>query len=97
MLRKRLSIIPQDALLFAGTIRSNLDPFGEHEDATLWSALKRACLVERSGVEGETMQASRFQLDTKIEDEGNNISVGERSLVSLARALVKDSQIVVLE
>ncbi|KAL8286968.1 hypothetical protein RQP46_003974 [Phenoliferia psychrophenolica] len=95
VLRERLSIIPQEALLFNGTLRTNLDPFGRYEDAVLWSALKRASLVDRVG-DGEG-KASRFTLDTVIEDEGLNMSVGERSLVSLARALVKDSQIVVLD
>ncbi|KAK4700227.1 hypothetical protein P7C70_g6022, partial [Phenoliferia sp. Uapishka_3] len=88
VLRERLSIIPQ------GTLRTNLDPFGKYEDAVLWSALKRASLVDRAEGEGQT---SRFTLDTVVEDEGLNMSVGERSLVSLARALVKDSHIVVLD
>ncbi|KAM0753983.1 ABC transporter [Meredithblackwellia eburnea MCA 4105] len=96
-LRDRLAIIPQEALLFNGkcirTIRSNLDPFNQYEDVILWSALKRAWLVER----GEGHEGGRFTLDTVIEDEGLNMSVGERSLVSLARALVKDAKIVVLD
>ncbi|KAI5476304.1 ABC transporter [Pseudohyphozyma bogoriensis] len=95
-LRMKLSVIPQDSILFNGTLRSNLDPFGDYDDATLWSALKRAWLVERETGEGGG-QVSRFTLDTVVEDEGLNMSVGERSLVSLARALVKDSQIVVLD
>lgn len=96
-LRERLSIIPQDALCYRGTVRSNLDPFGLYDEAVLWDALRRAWLVERvAGAEG-TVQASRFTLDTQIEDEGLNLSVGERSLVSLARALVKNSKIVLLD
>lgn len=109
-LRDRISIIPQEALLFNGTIRSNLDPFGEYEDAVLWSALKRAYLVDPSfnpsvpkastssgAASPPTQMEGRFTLDLAIEDEGLNLSVGERSLVSLARALVKDSQIIVLD
>ncbi|ORY64744.1 P-loop containing nucleoside triphosphate hydrolase protein [Leucosporidium creatinivorum] len=96
-LRQKLAIIPQDAILFNGTLRSNLDPFGVYDDQLLWDALRRAWLVERvAGVDG-SVQASRFNLETAIEDEGGNLSVGERSLVSLARALVKDSKIVVLD
>nr|CRX78939.1 hypothetical protein ls5930a1_00008 [Leucosporidium scottii] len=108
-LREKLAIIPQDALLFNGTLRTNLDPFGLHDDATLWDALKRSWLVDQdsSSTDGKAAPAaagstpatpaSRFTLDMAIEDEGNNLSVGERSLVSLARALVKDSRIIVLD
>ncbi|BGP15223.1 hypothetical protein JCM10213_000825 [Rhodosporidiobolus nylandii] len=118
-LRKKLAIIPQEATLFAGTVRSNLDPFDEHDDLTLIDAMKRAYLIEQdqappalsapssAAVDGEiaapnasgssTPTASRFTLDLQIEDEGGNLSVGERSLVALARALVKDSQIIVLD
>lgn len=107
-LRKKIAIIPQDALLFNGTIRTNLDPFSEHQDAELYDALKRAWLVDQDqappaaeagarDAAGSTPKSSRFTLDTVVEDEGGNLSVGERSLVSLARALVKDSKIIVLE
>lgn len=97
-LREKLAIIPQEALLFRGTLRSNLDPFDQFPDSVLWDALRRSWLVERTaGVEGGSVQASRFTLDTAIEDEGSNLSVGERSLVSLARALVKDSKVVALD
>lgn len=101
-LRQGLAIIPQDPLLFSGTLRSNLDPFGLHDDARLWDALKRAYLVEDrkpDSLDGEDSngQASRFTLDSTIEDEGGNLSIGQRSLVSLARALVKGSKILILD
>lgn len=115
-LRKKIAILPQDAFLFAGTVRSNLDPFGEHQDAELYDALKRAWLVDQdqpapgAGGDGRgdpvaadsptattPSSSARFTLDLVIEDEGQNLSVGERSLVSLARALVKNSKIIVLE
>jgi len=99
-LRSRIAIIPQDPVLFSGTLRSNLDPFDRYDDARLYDAMKRACLLEGSPNEkpdGTSTPVKRFALDTVIEDEGLNLSVGERSLVSLARALVKDSQIVVLD
>ncbi|CAE6472878.1 unnamed protein product [Rhizoctonia solani] len=108
-LRNRIAIIPQDPLLFSGTIRSNLDPFGVYDDARLWDALKRAYLVDRPtaaqeiSANGEDVPSgaqtpvNRFSLDTVIEEEGGNLSVGQRSLVSLARALVKDSKIIVLD
>ncbi|KAH9945256.1 P-loop containing nucleoside triphosphate hydrolase protein [Epithele typhae] len=107
-LRKALAIIPQDPLLFSGTLRSNLDPFGVHDDAQLWDALKRAHVVEdrkiesapqsvEDGSEGSLTPINRFTLDSPIEDEGGNLSIGQRSLVSLARALVKDSKIIILD
>ncbi|KAI0360038.1 ABC protein [Trametes cingulata] len=103
-LRSKISIIPQDPLLFSGTIRSNLDPFNLYTDAQLWDALHRSFLVDSSKAEdsaapsdGTHTPTSRFNLDTVIESEGSNLSVGERSLLSLARALVKDSQVVVLD
>lgn len=107
-LREKLAIIPQDALLFNGTIRSNLDPFGQYDDAALWDAMKRAWLVDQTSTHTDLpakkdsgasspVAASRFTLDLQIEDEGLNLSVGERSLVSLARALVRDSKIIVLD
>ena len=74
----------------SGTIRSNLDPFNQHDDATLWDALKRAHLVDSTagtstpptaGPESNTV--SRLDLDTVIEDEGNNLSVGQVSPVCL--------------
>lgn len=103
-LRSKIAIIPQDPLLFSGTIRSNLDPFSLYDDARLWDALRRAYLVdaeethsasdrekaEESDIPpGSHTPSSRFTLDTVIESEGSNLSVGERSLLSLARALVR--------
>ncbi|KAF9237596.1 putative YOR1-ABC transporter [Melanogaster broomeanus] len=101
-LRTKISIIPQDPLLFSGTIRSNLDPFNRYDDATLWDALRRSCLVDTPSdkeevVSGEETPQNRYNLDSVVESEGANLSVGERSLLSLARALVKDCKIVVLD
>ncbi|KAJ3726629.1 P-loop containing nucleoside triphosphate hydrolase protein [Lentinula raphanica] len=100
-LRSGLSIIPQDTLLFSGTLRTNLDPFNLHDDAKLWDALKRSYLVdntkrasvltsssEMGGHSGSNTPVNRFTLNSVIEDEGGNLSIGQRSLVSLARALV---------
>ncbi|CCM01415.1 uncharacterized protein FIBRA_03466 [Fibroporia radiculosa] len=102
-LRSKISIIPQDPLLFSGTIRSNLDPFSQYTDAHLWDALRRSFLVDSSSTKPESdsdephSPTGRFNLETPVESEGANLSVGERSLLSLARALVKDSQVVVLD
>ncbi|KAF9237594.1 ABC protein [Melanogaster broomeanus] len=101
-LRTKISIIPQDPLLFSGTIRSNLDPFNRYDDAMLWNTLRRSCLVdtlsdEEEVVSGEETPQNRYNLDSVVESEGANLSVGERSLLSLARALVKDCKVVVLD
>ena len=91
-------------LIVSGTLRSNLDPFGLHDDARLWDALKRSHLVEDRQLPGvapgslETSSpTSRFTLDSPVEDEGGNLSVGQRSLVSLARAIVFNAKILILD
>lgn len=96
-LRSRIGYLPQEPILFSGTIRSNLDPFGIYDDARLNDALKRSYLVssESSGTHGN--QSNTLSLETPLEEEGGNLSLGQRSLVSLARALVKDSQIILLD
>ena len=67
-LRQRMAIIPQDPVLFSGTLRTNLDPFDQYDDAKLYDAMNRACLTD------EAEGAKRFSLDTVIEDEGGNLS-----------------------
>ncbi|KAF5359779.1 hypothetical protein D9756_003206 [Leucocoprinus leucothites] len=95
-LRMKVSIIPQDPLVFSGTVRTALDPFGLYDDARLWDALRRSSLVGPPDTDTSGNQAS-IGLDTVIEQEGANLSVGERSLLSLARALVKNSKVVILD
>ena len=86
-------------LLFSGTLRSNLDPFNRFDDARLWDALKRSHMKRDTAEEGdpEAVVPGRFTLDTVIENEGSNLSIGQRSLVSLARALVKDAKVLILD
>ncbi|KAF7726212.1 hypothetical protein EC973_009010, partial [Apophysomyces ossiformis] len=92
-LRSRLTIIPQDPVLFSGTLRSNLDPFGEHDDAELWAALKRSHLID----EQQQSLENTIQLDAVVTENGNNWSQGQRQLIALARALVKKSSLIILD
>ncbi|OOO08083.1 ABC transporter transmembrane region [Aspergillus oryzae] len=109
-LRSRLAIIPQDPTLFRGTIRSNLDPFNEYTDLELWSALRKAHLVDpppesppdgdkdaRQVVNEQAAGPSQLHLDTRVDEAGLNLSLGQRQLMALARAIVRDSKIIICD
>ncbi|KAJ6465868.1 multidrug resistance-associated ABC transporter [Mycena sanguinolenta] len=96
-LRGSLALVPQDSVLFLGTLRENLDPQGSKTDAELISVLQRAWLLPRDGEPPDPVADAKFSLDSTIGDEGSNYSAGEKQLLALCRALVKNSAIIVLD
>jgi ABC-type multidrug transport system fused ATPase/permease subunit len=83
-LRSRLAIITQEPILFQGTIRSNLDPFDQHADAELWSALRQVGVIDQDQdqTQGDGFKGHRIHLDAPVEEGGANFSLGRRQLIA---------------
>ncbi|KAG2270500.1 hypothetical protein Bca52824_065055 [Brassica carinata] len=89
-LRSRFGIIPQEPVLFEGTVRSNIDPTDQYSDEEIWKSLERCQLKDVVATKPE-------ELDSLVVDSGENWSVGQRQLLCLGRVMLKRSRLLFLD
>jgi ABC-type multidrug transport system fused ATPase/permease subunit len=109
-LRATLGIIPQDPVIFGGSLRENIDPFNDHEDLELIDALRKVQLRPPASWLGGESEAKERKEENSVEDDrgpaelpdvltvqGANLSAGQRQLLCIARAIVKRPKILLLD